>query len=134
MGDFAEQIVNGEICQGCAIQFSTVIGYAAFCSGCQEELNCDTIGIPVKVNKVRCTQCRKYVSPIGMRQHIQAVHGTNAESINAIPPHLIKRIEIAALEKVSRELIEYDYPINDEEGFATATSLLCGIIERYKKE
>lgn len=76
MGDIADQMLNGELCQGCGGLLDG-IGYPTFCRACQIDMNVNEHGEktkPVK-KKVKCTECGKKVMPEGMINHLRDVHG-----------------------------------------------------------
>jgi hypothetical protein len=75
MGDIADMMLEGQMCQGCGVILGDGDGFPDFCQSCKDENACDAHGeIPVKKQKVKCDECNKWVSPIGMQQHKIAKH------------------------------------------------------------
>ena len=75
MGDIADMMLEGVMCQGCGEFMGEGNGYAVFCGSCQKENGCDVHGDKPKKEKIQCSDCGKWVSEIGMPQHKIAKHG-----------------------------------------------------------
>ena len=72
MGDIADMILEGNMCQGCG-EILDGKGYPTFCPACQQERGIDKYG--EKSNKVKCPECGKRVKEIGLSQHMRDKHG-----------------------------------------------------------
>lgn len=70
MGDIADLIINGGMCQYCGECFDDEPGYPRSCPGCEE----DEPTQAEKPEKVACPECGKYVTEQGLSQHIAAKH------------------------------------------------------------
>jgi len=71
MGEIADMMINGSMCQYCGECFDDEPGYPRTCSACgsdEEDL------APVKPSKVACPECGKHVTKQGLSQHIAAKH------------------------------------------------------------
>ena len=71
MGDIADFILEGGLCQGCGEYLGEGDGFPTFCASCQRE---ERESRP-QVDKVRCKICRKKVAAIGLADHRRAKHG-----------------------------------------------------------
>ena len=69
MGEIAESIVDGELCQSCGVYIGMACGYPRTCNHCKRTEN-----DPHPDTKVQCKTCGRYVKFIGMRDHIKAAH------------------------------------------------------------
>ncbi len=77
MGEISDQMIDGDLCQGCGIYIGDTIGQ--FCDSCipedfgEEQSNClAKDGAPLyRPNKVNCPYCGKLVKKLGLRQHIK---------------------------------------------------------------
>lgn len=78
MGDIADQIVNGDICQMCCCTEGSGEGYPFTCRECLGEMGLEdepTLGNPaVAKNKTQCPLCHKRVRQIGLQNHVKEVH------------------------------------------------------------
>ena len=74
MGDIADMMLSGEMCQWCG-EILDGQGYPTVCPACQAERNCDEFGN--STGKAKCPQCGKKVKEVGLRQHIEAKHSEN---------------------------------------------------------
>ena len=69
MGEIADMMINGSMCQYCGECFDDEPGYPRSCPSCAEEDEIDT-----KPEKVTCAHCGKRVHESGLNQHIAAKH------------------------------------------------------------
>lgn len=90
MGEIADQIISGEICQTCCMPLDDVYGFPVDCKACgtppkpqrkEKYSNCTTKdGKPIfRKNKINCPQCNKLVKSSGLEAHIHAVHSINKD-------------------------------------------------------
>jgi hypothetical protein len=71
MGDIADSIINGEMCQYCMCEYPPEpVGYPWSCPNCASEMG-ETKEPAVKVN---CLECGKRVKEIGLPDHMRDVH------------------------------------------------------------
>ena len=77
MGDVADMMLEGQMCQGCGSILGDGDGFPVYCKSCQKENNVDQFGSDKKptVKKVACPVCGKKVKPAGLEMHQQIVHG-----------------------------------------------------------
>lgn len=71
MGEIAEMMLDGTMCQSCGEWLNGGAdgdGFPGFCASCQP------IAKP-KPLKVKCSKCGKLVKKAGLVDHIRAVHG-----------------------------------------------------------
>lgn len=71
MGEIADMMIEGAMCQSCGEFLGDEVGYPRYCRACA----CD-VPEPSKP-KVKCPTCGKRVAAIGLQQHIEAKHGQN---------------------------------------------------------
>ena len=72
MGDIADRMLEGNMCQYCG-EILNGKGYPTICFACQIENNVNEFGEPRK-EKVKCPKCNRRVSPEGLKQHMEAKH------------------------------------------------------------
>ena len=88
MGEIADMMLEGQMCQGCGEILGDGDGYPTFCGGCQSENGINELGEtasdtgtttkdgkPIRrPGKTNCPQCNKLVKIVGLDQHIKDVH------------------------------------------------------------
>ena len=89
MGEIADMMLEGQMCQGCGEILGQGDGYPVFCKGCQQEMGIDQYGDkktttkdggPInRPNKVNCPECNKLVKKAGLAVHRKDVHGITAQ-------------------------------------------------------
>jgi len=72
MGEIAEMMLDGTLCQSCGEFMGEEVGYPRFCASCAQELG--ELHGEVKV-KVPCPTCGKKVKAAGLADHQRDVHG-----------------------------------------------------------
>ena len=82
MGEIADMILEGQMCQECGEFLGEGDGYPTYCDDCkpEEEIEKRIIASIVKEqkpSKVPCPVCRKKVKPAGLEMHKRDVHGEN---------------------------------------------------------
>lgn len=90
MGEIAEMMLEGMLCQYCGEYIGDGDGYPTACSGCQDYHGINEFGEEKKPGpkplrkhmrvKVACPTCGKFISEIGMPQHIEAKHHAKEEA------------------------------------------------------
>ena len=92
MGEIADMMLEGQMCQGCGEILGQGDGYPVFCKGCQREMGLDAYGDKIdahndkqattkggepinRPSKVNCPECNKLVKKAGLAMHRKDVHG-----------------------------------------------------------
>ena len=72
MGEFAEMMLDGTLCEGCGVYMGQSFG-ACRCQDCQS----DDRGIksPQASGKTACRVCSRRVRLTGIKDHMRDVHG-----------------------------------------------------------
>jgi len=87
MGEIAEMMLDGDLCEGCGVYMgSSGQGFTRRCHSCAGEFKADRKAANVATNKVQhaaakkipCSTCGKRVSTVGMNDHVRDVHGATA--------------------------------------------------------
>ena len=68
MGEIAEMMLGGEMCEQCGDWLGDGDGYPRLCSACEHDQK--------REDKVRCKHCGKKVKEVGLEQHMRDKHGT----------------------------------------------------------
>lgn len=68
MGDIADAVLDGTLCQCCGVYMGDAVGYPRSCRSCSGHSS------QVKKNKVQCAVCKKWVSSVGIKQHMHDKH------------------------------------------------------------
>jgi hypothetical protein len=71
MGDIADAMLDGDLCQCCGVYMEGGNGYPQTCASCAREAKNYPQG---RSAKVQCQFCRKTVTAIGLSQHLEAKH------------------------------------------------------------
>lgn len=71
MGEIADTIINGGMCQYCGECFDDEPGYPRTCLACESD---GEDFIEKKPRKIECPECGKHVTEQGLSQHIAAKH------------------------------------------------------------
>lgn len=80
MGEIAEMMVNGLLCQSCGVLMDDheEPGYPRSCAACQhEDRVAHSLANPSE--KVKCPKCSKRVKAVGLADHVRDVHGYPSE-------------------------------------------------------
>lgn len=64
MGEIADMIIEGVLCEQCGAYVGDEVGFPRSCPDCERE----------RTPKVKCAYCSKMVAPSGMLQHHAAKH------------------------------------------------------------
>lgn len=72
MGEIAEMMIDGELCEGCGVYMGQSFGPCR-CQDCQR----DNHGIksPQVIGKTACKVCGRRVKLTGINDHMRDVHG-----------------------------------------------------------
>ena len=68
MGDVADMMLEGTLCEGCGVYLGLSTGYPVRCSSCQKDQK------TMKSPKVACPHCKKKVKEVGLSDHIRDMH------------------------------------------------------------
>lgn len=72
MGDIADAMLDGDLCQCCGVYMEGGNGYPQTCGGCQRTF--ERAGIPSVTPKVKCPTCGKKVKAVGLKDHMRDAH------------------------------------------------------------
>ncbi len=82
MGDIADQIINGEICEMCQQATEDCpVGWAFTCSECRDE-SPELILNEINKQKVDCPICGKRYKKTGIYNHTQSAHPESMDDIH----------------------------------------------------
>lgn len=82
MGDVADMMIDGTLCQSCGVYIGSDNGYPTYCRGCQREHDAAekaarklaNIEKNARQEKAKCPDCGKRVKIVGMEQHRLDAH------------------------------------------------------------
>lgn len=74
MGEIAEMMLEGVLCEGCGEYMGDGDGFPTRCAACRRDEK-STVTLPTKAE---CPICKKRVKAIGLDDHIRAVHAAEA--------------------------------------------------------
>jgi hypothetical protein len=72
MGEIADAMLDGDLCEGCGVYLGRGQGFARRCRDCQR-----TDNQPAPDERVPCPTCGKRVKFIGLTDHKRAAHGVS---------------------------------------------------------
>lgn len=78
MGEIAEAMLDGQMCQGCGEWLDDALGYPGYCAGCAGDFFVDTRppGQRPQKKDTPCPICEKRLrGKIGLRHHMRDKHG-----------------------------------------------------------
>ena len=70
MGDIADMMLDGVLCEGCGEYMGEGFGVPQRCDGCAMPYAVK----PTAANKIPCFVCGKKIKVAGMRDHLKDVH------------------------------------------------------------
>lgn len=78
MGEVADMMIDGEMCQYCGDFIGDAVGYPRSCDDCasEDDVKLEKTRKIIKTNlaKIKCPECGKKVAESGLNQHIAAKH------------------------------------------------------------
>lgn len=87
MGEIAEAMLDGELCEGCGVYMGDACGYPRRCRGCRPtraERKAANIARhaaeQARQKKAPCPTCGKRVRLVGMADHQRDAHSTESAS------------------------------------------------------
>lgn len=79
MGEIADMMINGDLCEGCGVAMGTPgEGYPRYCKDCKRQSRTTKLPSKPMNGKIKCTQCLRWVKPTGMKQHLKNKHGVGS--------------------------------------------------------
>jgi hypothetical protein len=76
MGDVAEMMLDGTLCERCGVYIGNPDGYPKKCKPCKKEDNLENHAkYLLTQKKVECPTCKKKIKPAGLADHIRDKHG-----------------------------------------------------------
>lgn len=75
MGEIADMMLEGDLCQVCGCYMEGGDGFPQTCPACRAEAEEQSQAEP-KREKVACPQCGRRVKVIGLKDHQRDAHGT----------------------------------------------------------
>lgn len=81
MGDIADMMIDGTLCQGCGVYLEDEsYGVARYCAACQDDSNDTPIHRRYGPNavKVNCPKCQRRVKEVGLADHLRDKHGVQS--------------------------------------------------------
>jgi hypothetical protein len=76
MGEIADMMLDGTMCQGCGVWLHDGAdgpGYPGYCSDCQRDAR-GSNSKPASTTKVACPTCGRKVKAVGLQQHQRDTH------------------------------------------------------------
>lgn len=80
MGEIADMMLDGTLCEGCGVFIATEPpGYPCYCSAqCKADRTPTMPAKPLPIAKVKCPVCKKKVKHNGLADHMRDAHGEKA--------------------------------------------------------
>ncbi len=76
MGEIADAIINGELCEGCGGYVpGTPPGYPRYCSNACKPARTVKPNPNLLLKKCKCPMCGKRVKEVGLKDHMRDAHG-----------------------------------------------------------
>jgi len=73
MGDIADMMLDGELCEQCGEYLGDAVGYPRCCDSCaKHEVRFARESLPVP--KVKCPKCNRKVKSVGLADHMRDAH------------------------------------------------------------
>jgi hypothetical protein len=83
MGDIAEMMLDGTLCQCCGEYMGESMGFATTCAACRRDTNINSKYIPRSMRpspkNTSCPVCKRRVRIAGLDDHMKALHTVKAE-------------------------------------------------------
>lgn len=84
MGDVAEMMLDGTLCEGCGVYLGANTGDPERCKDCKREDAKDrhaaVLAHHQQIKKVPCPTCGQRVKAVGLADHIRDSHSQNAST------------------------------------------------------
>lgn len=77
MGDIADMMLDGSLCEGCGVYMGEGIGLPRRCVSCErDDKHSATEFAPPKNHlKIACSLCGRHVKAVGLGDHLRDKHG-----------------------------------------------------------
>ena len=77
MGEYADMMLDGTMCQSCGEYIGSGNGYPTSCASCArgQADNEPNFNAPRNTAKVACKKCGRHVKAVGLDQHMRDKHG-----------------------------------------------------------
>ena len=75
MGDIADAMLDGSLCEGCGVYMGDDVGYPRKCSACSREER--KASAPPAAIHADCPYCGKRVKAAGLQMHVDAKHASD---------------------------------------------------------
>lgn len=77
MGEYADMIIDGEVCQECGTYIGEAAGYPRTCKSCKPGGSNGHLRSKI-VAKTACLTCGKRVKKAGLADHMRDAHGVKS--------------------------------------------------------
>jgi hypothetical protein len=79
MGEIADMMLDGYLCEGCGVYMGGSFGGPRRCSGCKQEERSGPVNFAAPRNpaKVACPECGRHVKAAGLADHQRDKHGSS---------------------------------------------------------
>ena len=79
MGDVADMMLDGMLCEGCGVYLGEAVNYPRRCKSCQKGRRIDALRTATHTHhreqKTQCPTCGKRVKIAGLTDHMRDAHG-----------------------------------------------------------
>jgi len=79
MGDIADMMLDGTLCEGCGVYLGEAVDYPRRCGPCKKDQRTDAVRTAAhmhhRATKTQCPQCGKSVKIVGLADHMRDAHG-----------------------------------------------------------
>jgi hypothetical protein len=81
MGEIAEMMLDGTLCEGCGVYLGGSLSGPRRCIDCQIEDTSIPRAPPIAAGKIACPKCQRHVKAAGLKDHMRDRHaqGKRAE-------------------------------------------------------
>lgn len=112
MGEIAEAMLNGDLCEGCGCEIGLDQGFPGYCQACSDRTDATEQteqSHKRKTFKCKCPECGKPVSVAGLYNHISTVHGNDAANRQKWLMVTAREL-LTALKNAESVICGYQYP------------------------
>jgi hypothetical protein len=75
MGEIADMMLDGTLCEGCGEFLGADGGFPQRCAACSRDSSASSAIDAVIGTKVPCPTCKRHVKPTGLKDHMRDKHG-----------------------------------------------------------
>jgi Zn finger protein HypA/HybF involved in hydrogenase expression len=79
MGDLADMMLDGTLCEGCGVYLGDAVGYPRRCKPCRKDQRTDAVRTATHIHhratKTECPTCGRRVKIVGLADHMRDSHG-----------------------------------------------------------